>query len=42
VSTMMPAEICEYHDSKKVGAFAEGVRHMTRREHHLDYWTDEV
>jgi hypothetical protein len=25
-----------------VGTFAEGFRHMTRREHHLDYWTDEV
>jgi len=42
ISTMMPAEICEYPDSKKVGAFAEGLRHMTRREHHLDYWTGEV
>ena len=42
VSTMMPAEICEYPDSEKVGVFAEGLRHMTRREHHVDYWTDEV
>jgi uncharacterized cupin superfamily protein len=43
ISTMMPAEICEYPDSDKVGAFAKsGVRHMTRRKHHLDYWTDEV
>jgi uncharacterized cupin superfamily protein len=42
ISTMMPAEICEYPDSDKVGAFAKsGVRHMTRREHHLDYCTDE-
>jgi hypothetical protein len=39
---MMPVEICEYPDSNKVGTFAEGFRHMTRREHHLDYWTDEV
>ena len=42
ISTMMPAEICEYPDSNKVGGFAEGLRHMTRRENHLDYWTDEV
>lgn len=42
ISTMMPAEICEYPDSKKVGAFSKGLRHMTRREHHLDYWTDEI
>jgi uncharacterized cupin superfamily protein len=42
VSTMMPAEICEYPDSKKVGAFAKGLRHMTRREHDVDYWTDEA
>jgi len=42
ISTMMPAEICEYPDSKKIGVFAEGLRHMTRREHHVDYWTDEV
>jgi uncharacterized cupin superfamily protein len=43
ISTMMPAEICEYPDSDKVGAFAkDGVRHMTRREHHLDYWTGEI
>ena len=42
ISTMLPAEICEYPDSKKVGGFAEGLRHMTRRENHLDYWTDEV
>ena len=42
VSTMMPVDACEYPDSKKVGTFAKGFRHMTRREHHLDYWTDEV
>jgi uncharacterized cupin superfamily protein len=42
VSTMMAAEICEYPDSKKVGAFARDFRHMTRGEHHLDYWTDEA
>ena len=42
VSTMMPAEICEYPDSKKIGAFGAGLRHMTRVEHDLDYWTDET
>lgn len=42
VSTMFPAEVCEYPDSKKVGAFGGGLRHMTRTEHHLDYWTDEI
>lgn len=42
ISTMMPVEVCEYPDSKKIGVFAEGLRHMTRHEHHVDYWTDEV
>ena len=42
ISTMMPAEVCEYPDSKKIGAFARGFRHMTRPEHHLDYWIDEI
>ena len=41
ISTMMPVEICEYPDSKKVGGFAKGFRHMTRREHDVAYWTDE-
>jgi uncharacterized cupin superfamily protein len=42
VSTMMPADICEYPDSDKIGGFAAGFRHMTRRGQHLDYWTDET
>ena len=42
VSTMMPAEVCEYPDSKKVGAYGDKFRHMTKTEHHLDYWTDEL
>ena len=42
VSTMMPAEVCEYPDSKKVGAFGGGLRHMTRTGDQLDYWTDEL
>jgi len=40
---MLPAEVCEYPDSKKIGAYgAGGLRHMTRAEHNLDYWLDEV
>ena len=42
VSTNMPAEICEYPDSKKVGVFAQGVRHMTHAKANVDYWTDEA
>jgi uncharacterized cupin superfamily protein len=42
VSTMMPAEVCEYPDSGKIGAFGGGLRHMTRTDDHLGYWTDEL
>ena len=46
VSTMMPAEVCEYPDSKKVGAYGGAtpsrLRHMTRLDAHVDYWTDEA
>ena len=42
ISTMMPAEVCEYPDSKKIGAFGSGLRHMTRTDDHMYYWTDEV
>ena len=42
VSTMMPAEVCEYPDSKKVGAFGGSFRHMTHTDDALDYWKDEV
>ena len=41
ISTMMPAEVCEYPDSKKVGAFGGGLRHMTRSGDHVDYWDGE-
>jgi uncharacterized cupin superfamily protein len=41
VSTMCPAEICEYPDSKKIGAFGGGVRHMTHASNNIDYWIDE-
>ena len=42
VSTMLPAEICEYPDSKKIGAFGGGLRHMTRADQAVDYWVDEA
>jgi uncharacterized cupin superfamily protein len=43
VSTMMPAEVCEYPDSNKIGAYGQGgMRHMTRADANLDYWTDEI
>jgi uncharacterized cupin superfamily protein len=45
VSTMMPAEVCEYPDSGKIGAFGgsgnDRVRHMTRPAQALDYWDGE-
>ena len=41
-STMLPAEVCEYPDSKKIGAFGGGLRHMTRTDGDVDYWADEV
>ena len=41
VSTMMPAEVCEYPDSGKVGAFGKGFRHMTQTGDHVDYWKGE-
>ena len=45
VSTMMPAEVCEYPDSRKVGAFGVGeprMRHMTEGSAAVDYWKDET
>ena len=45
VSTMMRAEVCEYPDSNKIGAFGgEGnhrLRHMTRTGQAVDYWDGE-
>ena len=41
ISTMLPAEICEYPDSNKVGAFAIGWRHMARAADAVDYWVGE-
>jgi len=43
VSTMRDAEICEYPDSGKIGAFGKGgIRHMTRAADQVDYWKDEA
>jgi len=43
VSTMMPAEVCEYPDSKKIGSFGDGgMRHMTQAADGVDYWKDEA
>ena len=45
VSTMMPAEVCEYPDSGKVGSFGgEGtsrIRHLTEASSGVDYWKGE-
>jgi len=38
----MPAEVCLYPDSNKVGAYGEGVRHMTPAGSGVDYWKDEA
>jgi uncharacterized cupin superfamily protein len=46
VSTMMPAEVCEYPDSKKVGAYGgvtpSRLKHMTMADASVDYWKDEI
>ena len=46
ISTMMPAEVCEYPDSKKIGAYGGAtpsrLRHMTHAADNVDYWTDEL
>jgi uncharacterized cupin superfamily protein len=45
VSTMMPAEVCEYPDSGKIGAFGGSgesrLRHLTERASGVDYWKGE-
>ena len=45
VSTMMPAEVCEYPDSGKIGAFGgQGearLRHLTEVSSRVDYWKGE-
>ena len=45
VSTMMPAEVCEYPDSRKIGAYGVGekrLRHLTTAASAVDYWKDEA
>jgi len=41
VSTMMAAEVCEYPDSQKIGAYGGGLRHLTHAGDHVDYWLGE-
>jgi uncharacterized cupin superfamily protein len=45
VSTKSEAEVCQYPDSGKIGAFAEGeperLRHLTRASDARDYWENE-
>lgn len=44
LSTMRPAEICEYPDSRKIGIFAESeprLRHIVREESGVDYYDRE-
>ncbi|HSS27051.1 MAG TPA: cupin domain-containing protein [Usitatibacter sp.] len=44
VSTMMPAEVCEYPDSKKIGSYGVGekrLRHLTEVCAAVDYWKGE-
>jgi uncharacterized cupin superfamily protein len=42
VSTMMAVEVCEYPDSKKIGAYGGGLRHVTRTDSGVDFWGDEA
>ncbi|HUP30374.1 MAG TPA: cupin domain-containing protein [Usitatibacter sp.] len=46
VSTMAPAEVCEYPDSGKVGSFGgkgdSRLRHMTETSASVDYWKGET
>jgi uncharacterized cupin superfamily protein len=44
VSTMAPAEVCEYPDSQKVGAYGRSetrLRHLTEASAQVDYWKGE-
>jgi uncharacterized cupin superfamily protein len=45
VSTNMPAEVCEYPDSGKIGAYGgeppNRVRHLTEAASLVDYWKGE-
>jgi uncharacterized cupin superfamily protein len=44
ISTMAPAEVCEYPDSGKVGAYGRSetrLRHLTEASAKVDYWKGE-
>ena len=41
ISTQEPLEICEYPDSGKYGAYAQGFRAAQRTSANLDYWDGE-
>jgi uncharacterized cupin superfamily protein len=41
VSTKRDAEVCEYPDSGKIGAYGGELRHMTHAADHVDYWKGE-
>jgi uncharacterized cupin superfamily protein len=41
VSTMCDPEVCEYPDSRKLGVFSQGLRHMTPDGAAVDYWEGE-
>ena len=41
ISTQEQPELCVYPDSGKVGAFAKGLRVMSRLDTNLDYWDGE-
>jgi uncharacterized cupin superfamily protein len=42
ISTKRDAEVCEYPDSGKIGAYGGELRHLTRAQHNVDYWLDET
>ena len=45
ISTMAPAEVCEYPDSRKIGAYGgltpSRIKHMTEVGAKVDYWKGE-
>jgi uncharacterized cupin superfamily protein len=41
ISTNKPVEVCEYPDSGKVGAYGQGLRHLSRASDPVDYWEGE-
>jgi uncharacterized cupin superfamily protein len=46
ISTMAAAEVCEYPDSSKIGAFGgkspSRLKHMSPADGGIDYWKDEA